>query len=104
MLSFGQELVLEGTFQGKNVFVQNPYSSDGVGFCVQKVEVNGAEVSSKIDASAFEIDLMALGLKEGDEVSIRIVHKSDCLPKILNTNFNSRPNLKYKNVEIVPKE
>ena len=33
-------IVLEGQYQGKNLFVQNPFSEAGVGFCVFEVTVN----------------------------------------------------------------
>ena len=32
-------LVLEGNYQGKNLFIQNPFSEAGVGFCVYEVTV-----------------------------------------------------------------
>ena len=34
-------LILEGNYQGKNVYVQNPNAASGVGFCVSEVLVNG---------------------------------------------------------------
>jgi hypothetical protein len=39
---FSQEKLfsIEGSFQGKNLFVNNPPQSDGFGYCVSKVLVN----------------------------------------------------------------
>ncbi len=34
-------LILEGNYQGKNIYVQNPNAASGVGFCVIEVLVNG---------------------------------------------------------------
>ena len=40
-LSQGGVIILEGNYQGKNLYVQNPFSSIGVGFCVSEVLING---------------------------------------------------------------
>ena len=61
-------IVLEGNYQGKNLYVQNPYqNSSNVGFCVKEVRVNGAVTTDEITSSAFEIDFKALKLKIGDK-------------------------------------
>ncbi len=77
-------IVLEGEYSGKNLFVQNPYAANGVGFCVSEVYVNGKMTSDEINSENFEIDLTAMALKEGDKVKIEINHLKDCAPKILN--------------------
>ena len=83
--SFAQQrLVLEGHYQGKNLFVQNPFKDGGVGFCTDKVTVNDNVTSDQISSSAYEIDFTKLGLKIGDEVTVVIEHGSDCTPKVLN--------------------
>jgi hypothetical protein len=40
------EMHLTGTYQGKNLYVQNP-SASGDGFCVHEVHVNG-EVTTEV--------------------------------------------------------
>src|SRR4051812_11757378 len=77
-------LLLEGNYQGKNLYIQNPFASSGVGFCVQEVRVNGNVTTDEITSSAFEIDFRNLQLKIGDKVEIKITHKDDCKPKVLN--------------------
>jgi len=85
LTGFGQSMILiEGTYQGKNVYVQNPFASNGVGFCVYEVRVNDKITTDEIGSSAFEIDLRQFQLKNGDAVSIKIFHKDDCKPKVLN--------------------
>lgn len=79
-----QVILVEGIYQGKNLYVQNPFASNGVGFCVYEVRVNGEVTTDEIASSAFEIDLKARGLKAGDKVEVKIMHKSDCKPKVLN--------------------
>ena len=77
-------IVLEGNYQGKNLFVQNPFSEAGVGFCVYQVTVNDKTSTDEINSSAFEIDLSVWNLKVGDPVMIKIMHKDGCAPKVLN--------------------
>jgi hypothetical protein len=77
-------IVLEGNYQGKNLYIQNPFAGSGVGFCVQEVKVNGQVTTDEILSSAFEIDFRNLQLKVGDKVEVKISHKDDCKPKVLN--------------------
>ena len=84
LLSIAGNIILEGNYQGKNLYVQNPFAGTGVGFCVQKVEVNGQVTTDEINSSAFEIDFNNYQFKIGDKVSVKITHKDDCKPKVLN--------------------
>jgi hypothetical protein len=77
-------IVLEGNYQGKNLYVQNPFASSGVGFCAYEVTVNGQVTTDEVNSSAFEIDFKNLGLKIGAPVVVKIEHKDDCTPKVLN--------------------
>lgn len=78
------EIVIEGVFQGKNIYVMNPFASSGVGFCVYEVTVNGKVSTDEINSSAFEIDLSVYQFNIGDKVTIVIKHKDNCVPKVLN--------------------
>jgi hypothetical protein len=77
-------IVLEGNYQGKNLYIQNPFSEAGVGFCVFEVTVNGQVATDEINSSAFEIDMANFGLSLGDPVTVRIKHKDGCTPVVLN--------------------
>ena len=77
-------IVLTGNYQGKNLYIQNPYGSGGVGFCVIEVLVNGNIATDEIASSAFEVDFKPHKLNVGDKVEIKIKHKEDCKPKVLN--------------------
>ncbi|MCB0793235.1 MAG: hypothetical protein KDB88_00730, partial [Flavobacteriales bacterium] len=77
-------IVLDGHYQGKNVFVQNPFSEAGVGFCVFEVTVNDQIATDEINSSAFEVDLGNFGLKIGDPIMLKIKHKDGCTPLVLN--------------------
>jgi hypothetical protein len=77
-------IILEGEYRGKNPSIQNPYAENGIGYCMSEVYVNGKMTSDEINAETFEIDLAAMGLKEGDQVKIELRHLTGCTPKILN--------------------
>ncbi len=76
------EIVIAGTYQGKNLYVQNPFTGNLQDFCTLDVFVNNKKLTTNLNASAFEIDLSFLQLD--DEVLVKIVHKDDCKPKVLN--------------------
>lgn len=82
--SYAGTILLEGNYHGKNLYVQNPFASEGVGFCTFEVKVNGQVTTDEINSSAFEIDLSFFQLQLGSPVEIRISHKDDCKPKVVN--------------------
>lgn len=77
-------IVLEGHYQGKNLYVQNPFAGSGVGFCTFEVTINGEVTTDEVNSSAFEIDFTIRQLNIGDPVIVKIKHKDDCKPKVLN--------------------
>jgi hypothetical protein len=77
-------IVLEGHYQGKVLYVQNPSGLGSVGFCVTEVKVNGRIALDETNSSAFEVDLKSYDLSIGDKVEIQIFHKEGCIPKVLN--------------------
>ena len=77
-------IVLEGHYQGKNLYVQNPFAGSGVGFCTFEVTINGNVTTDEVNSSAFEIDFTNAQLKIGDPVIVKIKHKDDCKPRVLN--------------------
>lgn len=80
--SFGAEISLTGTYQGKNIFVQNPFVIDTEEYCTDAVYVNGKLVLTKPQVSAFEIDLSTYPINSS--IEIRIVYKDGCGPNIVN--------------------
>lgn len=96
-------LVVEGKYQNKNVYVQNAFSSNGVGFCAQEIRVNGKITTDETNSSAFEIDLASLQLKFGENVTIEIVHKDGCMPKVLNMeDLKPKPTFEVMNISVSP--
>jgi len=77
-----EEYTVTGAYQGRNLYVQNPLSSDRINFCTQNVYVNDELIISNPKTSAYEIDLEQYEV--GDPLVIRIQHRSGCTPKIIN--------------------
>ena len=106
---FAGVLTLQGVYQGKNLYVQNPFTGNMKDFCTNEVVVNDKVVLSNVQSSAFEIDLSFLSMN--DPVTVSIKHKDDCKPKVLNpqvikasSNFNFQAlNIDAENVTWVTK-
>ena len=79
-----QVIVIEGHYQGRDIYVQNPFSASGVGFCVYEVRVNDIATTDEINSSAFAVDLAMQNLNIGDKINIEIAHKDGCDPIIIN--------------------
>ena len=79
-----QVLILDGHYQGRDIYVQNPFSSSGVGFCVYEVRVNEQVTTDEVNSSAFAIDFNLLNLNIGDPLHVEIIHKEGCEPVVIN--------------------
>ncbi len=79
---FAGSIILTGVYQGKNIYVQNPFTSNMQDFCTEDVFVNDIKIMSNIKQSAFEIDLSQFNIN--DQIRIKIIHKDDCKPRVLN--------------------
>jgi len=96
-----EEIVLNGTFQGDNLFVKNPFAPSGVGFCVYEVTVNGLTSTDEINSSAFEVDLSVYGFKAGEPISVSIKYKEGCQPIVLNPEvLNARATFEIVNLNV----
>ncbi|MDD3875731.1 MAG: hypothetical protein PHT69_03865 [Bacteroidales bacterium] len=84
---YGQEILLKGKYQGKNLYVINPsIVNDTTKFCVKAVYVNRVQTMDEINSNAFEIDFSLINIAEGADIEVLIVHEVDCLPEIINPN------------------
>ena len=83
-LSFAESLSIEGTYQGRNLYVQNPMDDEGFGYCATKVTVNGDIMPGGTGMGAFEIDFSIFNIEIGEPIFIVIEHNDGCKPKILN--------------------
>jgi hypothetical protein len=94
-------LIVEGKFQSRNIFIQNSFGANGVGFCATEIKVNGKITTDEVNSSAFEIDLTAMNIKPGQKVIIEISHKSDCMPVVLNPEaLKPRPTFEVVSMNI----
>ncbi len=82
--AFSVTLIIEGIYQNKNLYIQNGFSDDGVGFCTYEVMINGKVSTDEVTSKTFEIDFSALPIEPGTNVIVEIKHKSGCTPKVLN--------------------
>jgi hypothetical protein len=79
-----ETMELEGIYQGKDLYVKNPFTDDGVGFCVYEVYVNGDLTRDEVNSSAFAVDFNIIGIEIGSPVKVTIKHKAGCAPLVLN--------------------
>ena len=80
--SFAGEIILTGVYQGRNIFVRNPYIPDQNRFCITGIFVNNFPLNNLPKTSAIQIDLSGFSLNE--EITIRIVHDDSCRPLVVN--------------------
>jgi hypothetical protein len=94
-------IVLKGTFQGENLYIKNPFAATGVGYCIYEVTVNGLTTTDEINSSAFEVDLSVFGFTTGDELTVTIKYKEECVPKVLNPEvLNARATFEISDLKI----
>ena len=76
-------VVLEGHYQGKIYMYKILLLVLALVF-VLLLYINDDVTTDQVNSSAFEIDFSNTPVKKGDPVTVRIQHKKDCLPKVLN--------------------
>ena len=80
--TFAQEINIDGTYTGKNLYILNPSSENG--YCVTEVWVNGQKTHDEINSNSFEVDFSNMKIENGSSVHVRIFYKNGCKPKIIN--------------------
>lgn len=84
LVAHAKLITIHGVYQGKSLFIQNPYDEKSKEYCVTYVYVNGEKVVSHPHTSAFEVvfDSMAIGAK----LEIKIYGHQECINsvKLLN--------------------
>ncbi len=86
---FASEIVLSGNYQGRDLFVQNPFNKTSKKFCTEAVYVNDRKVFDNPTISAYKVDLSYL--KIGDLVVVRIEYSEGCEPSIVNPQALKAP-------------
>jgi hypothetical protein len=95
------QLMLEGSYLGKNIYIQNPFGSDGKSYCTDSVLVNGKKVDFE-NSSAYEIKLKDMGFNTYDKLWIKIYHKNDCMPKVLQEFYDPKTTFEVTFMNIDP--
>lgn len=94
-----EEYVVSGVYNGKNLYVQNPLSSNMKDYCTREVWVNGQQIFANPRSSAFTVNLSHLS--ELEPVTVRIVYANGCAPKIINPQvIHTRNNFRYLTIQI----
>ena len=101
LFSFSNEIKVEGIYQGKNIYVLNPFVGSENEYCIIQVTVNSQEINGEINSSAFEIDLSIYQFNIGDKIIITIEHDGNCAPKILNPQvLNARSTFNIGSIKV----
>ncbi|MFM7310309.1 MAG: hypothetical protein ACKOZY_06855 [Flavobacteriales bacterium] len=77
-------ITVNGVYQGKDVYVTNPTTSSGVGFCIFEVLVNNQPSKDEVNPSSFAVDLRVWGFKKGDPVQLVFRCKEKCDVRLVN--------------------
>lgn len=77
-------VIISGIYQGKDLYVKNPMTADGSGYCVFEVLVNGNITADQLNSASFAVDLAIWKLQKGDPLEIILRCKENCEVKILN--------------------
>lgn len=93
-------LFVKGSYQGNNLYVQNPQTDIEGEYCMDSIYLNGRLVLSDLHLNAFEIKLDTLFASSEDTVELKIYHKGDCKPKILNPHIHPRPDFEMDSISI----
>lgn len=80
--ALAQETFLTGVFKGYSIYIQNSYNKDFAEFCINEVIVNEKRINLNLKLSALKINFKDINLFT--PVSIKIIHKNYCNPKIVN--------------------
>jgi len=98
--AYSGEITLTGYFNGTNIYVQNPTTSQG--YCITEIVVNGKKLSKIPQASAFDIPLSVMA-KVGEALEIKIIHTDGCAPKVLNPNaIRSSVQFQFVSITVTP--
>tara|TARA_B100000809_G_scaffold240092_1_gene262109 strand:- start:94 stop:897 length:804 start_codon:yes stop_codon:yes gene_type:complete len=83
---------VHGTFKGKHLIVQNPFDDSTKTFCITSIYMNGRDL--KVDTKHLMIELyFEKYLSIGDKINLRIYHKGECHPEVVNPGAIKRSSI-----------
>lgn len=85
---FSQEILIEGNYWDKNLYVYNPNPIQNS--CIKSISVNNVIVDSVFNSNSVIINLKNFGLQSGDNLVLIIQHGDNCEPIISNLDAVKR--------------
>jgi hypothetical protein len=85
-------LEVNGVFKGENLFLRNSFNDSTQSSCITSVYLNGRDLKVDTKHLTLELDLRKF-LSKGDAVNLRIYHKRECTPEIMNVGAIKRQSL-----------
>jgi hypothetical protein len=85
-----KQLQILGVYQGRTLFIQNPFDPKSKQFCVESIMLNNQPIAINLNSSALKLDFN--GIEVYAPVHITIVHLESCKPIVINPdaiNFHS---------------
>lgn len=83
-VTLSQELIIQGVFTGSNVYVVNPFTKSDHTWSIKTITINDKLYTEDIKSSAFEIELLQMGFRLGEELRFRIKYMDSVKPSIIN--------------------
>lgn len=80
--AFSGEILLSGVYQGKDLYINNPFSEEDGLFCIKRIYLNNEMILSEPRASVCRISLAHLQI--GQPVHMRIEYRETCMPVFIN--------------------
>ena len=88
MQIFSQEILIEGNYWDKNLYIYNPNPIQNS--CIKSISVNNVIVDSVFNSNSVIINLKNFGLQTGDNLLLIIQHEENCEPIISNLDAVKR--------------
>jgi len=93
-----QEILLEGYYNGINLYVQNPKIGEDK-YCITSITINGKLDAPLKQNSSFDIEMAYLEI--GAPVEVLIRHHRNCMPKVLNGSvIKKRVPFKFTDLQV----
>jgi hypothetical protein len=80
--AWGSELELAGFYQGKDIYIRNPYVFTENRFCIESIMINEQEMITSPRVASIRIDLDGFAMNE--LVRILVIHSEKCIPDVIN--------------------
>ena len=97
-------MIIDGVYNGKNLFIKNSFGPGGIGYCINGLKVNGNYTTDEINADQFGVDLSLHKLKQGEKFQMIIFYKDSCSfkePLLMNPSAAAQRNPSGKSTMMI---